>query len=232
MLAARELVCDYGPTRALDGVGLAVGRGATLGVFGANGAGKTTLLRVLSGERRVEGGRVEMDGVAVRGTDAGWRGRVGVVSHRTGLYRKLTAAENLAFFAALRELPRDRRTLEGALDRVGAAALADRRVDLLSRGQRQRVALARSLMHAPEILLLDEPFSGLDPDGARRLEALLREGGEGRIVVLATHNLARGLALSDRVVVLRRGRKTLDAEARGLSADRLLHHFAAGAVAA
>ncbi len=232
MLTARDLVCDYGPTRALDGVGIAVGRGTTLGVFGANGAGKTTLLRVLSGERRADGGRVELDGVAVRRTGGAWWGRVGVVSHRTGLYHKLTAAENLAFFAALRGLPRDRESLAHALEGVGAAALADRQVDGLSRGQRQRVALARSLMHAPEILFLDEPFSGLDPEGARRLAAMLREGAEGRIVVLVTHNLARGLALSDRVVVLRRGCKTLDADARGLTPDRLLGHFAGEEAAA
>ncbi len=232
MLVARDVVCDYGPTRALDGVNLTIGRGGTLAIFGANGAGKSTLLRVLSGERRAEGGQVEMDGVAVAGNDPGWRGRVGVVSHRTGLYRALTVAENLTFFAALRGLPRDRSSLLGALDLAAAAPLADRRVGHLSRGERQRVALARSLMHNPEVLLLDEPFSGLDPSGAERLERLLRTRAEERIVVLVTHDLARGLSLADRVAVLCRGRKTLDAEAVELSVEALPGHFAGAGASA
>ena len=106
-LAARGLVCDYGPTRALDGVDVDADSGSILAIFGPNGAGKTTLLRALSGERRPDRGEVLLDGAAVLGSDPAWRSRVGLVSHRTGLYRKLTVGENLDFFAALHGLSRD-----------------------------------------------------------------------------------------------------------------------------
>ena len=228
-LSARGLVCEYGPTRALDGVDVEVAGGSILAVFGPNGAGKTTLLRALSGERKPDAGRVALDGAAVSGSDAAWRARVGLVSHRTGLYRKLTVAENLAFFAALHGINRDRQMAARALDEVGAPDLADVPVEKLSRGQRQRAALARSLLHDPDVLFLDEPFTGLDPAGASTLEIALRARRKaGTAVVLVTHDLERGLKLADRAVVLRRGRKVLDARSAGREAEDLLPFFTAG----
>ena len=232
-LEGRGIVCDYGPTRALDGVDVSAASETILAVVGPNGAGKTTLLKALSGERRPDRGQVLVDGAAVSGSDAGWRASVGLVSHRTGLYRKLTVMENLDFFAALHGVSGDRQARVQALETVGAAALAGTRVEALSRGQRQRVALARSLLHDPEVLFLDEPFAGLDPGGAAALEhTLLARRSAGGIVVLVTHDLRRGLRLADRVVVLRRGHKVLDAEAAGRGADDLLGYFTAGAGAA
>ena len=232
-IEGRGLVCSYGATRALDGVDIRADSGEMLAVVGPNGAGKTTLLRALSGERRPDRGRVLLDGAAVSGADPGWRGRVGLVSHRTGLYRKLTVMENLRFFAALQGMPGGRGTVRGALEAVGAAGLADTRVEALSRGQGQRVALARSLLHDPGILFLDEPFTGLDPGGAEALEGVLEaRRAAGRIVVLVTHDLRRGLRLADRVAVLRGGRKVFDGEASAEDAGGLLGFFTAGAVAA
>ena len=228
-LSARGLVCDYGPTRALDRVDIDAAGGSILAVFGPNGAGKTTLLRALSGERRPEAGEVQMDGEAVSGSDPAWRARVGLVSHRTGLYRKLTVAENLAFFGALHGLARGPAMAVRALDEVGARDLADVPVEKLSRGQRQRAALARSLLHGPDVLFLDEPFTGLDPGGASALEAVLHARREaGTVVVLVTHDLERGLKLANRAVVLRRGSKVLDTEASGREAEDLLPFFTAG----
>lgn len=211
-LAARNLVCRYGATRAVDGVDLEVGSDSILAVIGPNGAGKTTLLRALSGEHSPDGGSVTVDGAAVTGSDPAWRRRVGVVSHRTGLYLKLSVMENLLFFAALHGVAGGREAAEEVLAAVGAEELAGTRAGVLSRGQRQRVAVARVLLHDPCVLFLDEPFTGLDPAGASALEALLRERrSPGRIVVLVTHDLDRGLGLADRVVALRAGRKVLDA---------------------
>ncbi len=226
-LEGQGLVCSYGPTRALDGVDIAAGGGEIVAVVGPNGAGKTTLLRVLSGERRPDRGRVLLDGSPVSGADPGWRGRVGVVSHRTGLYRKLTVGENLDFFASLHEVPSARRAVGQALEAVGAATLADTRAEALSRGQSQRVALARSLLHDPDILFLDEPFTGLDPAAAAALETALRvRRTEGSVIVLVTHDLRRCLGLADRVVVLRGGRKVHDGET---GAADLLGFFTAAA---
>lgn len=226
-LSARGLVCDYGLTRALDGVDVDAVGGSILAVFGPNGAGKTTLLRALSGERKPDRGEVLLDGAAVSGS--AWRSRVGLVSHRTGLYRKLTVGENLAFFAALHGMARNRKTAARALNQVGAPDLIDVPVEELSRGQRQRAAIARSLLHDPGVLFLDEPFTGLDPGGAVTLETMLSDcRAAGTIVVLVTHDLHRGLRLSDRAMVLRRGRKVLDGRSPGREADDLLPFFTAG----
>ena len=229
-LEGQGLVCSYGPTRALGGVDIAAGGGEIVAVVGPNGAGKTTLLRALSGERRPDQGEVLLDGSPVSGADPGWRGRVGLVSHRTGLYRKLTVAENLNFFAALHGVPKARDAVGPALETIGAATLANTRVEALSRGQSQRVALARSLLHDPDILFLDEPFTGLDPAAAAALESTLRaRRAAGSVIVLVTHDLRRGLGLADRVVVLRRGHKVHDGETGGASAADLLRYFTAGA---
>ena len=223
-------MCSYGPTRALDGVDIVAGGGEIVAVVGPNGAGKTTLLRALSGERRPDRGKVLLDGSAVSGADPGWRGRVGLVSHRTGMYRKLSVAENLNFFASLHAVPNPRNAVAQALETIGAATLANTRVEALSRGQCQRVALARSLLHDPDILFLDEPFTGLDPVAAAALESTLRaRRTAGSVIVLVTHDLRRCLDLADRVVVLQRGHKVHDGETDSADPVDLLRYFTATA---
>jgi len=221
ILEARGLNCAYGPTDALRDVNLVAGAGV-LAIFGANGAGKTTLLRTLAGERRPDRGSVLLDGVPVAARDAGRRTRIGVVGHRSGLYGKLTVAENLEFFASLYGAA-GRRSVAAGLEAVGALDLANRRADGLSRGERQRAAVARAFMRDPGVLFLDEPFTGLDAVAASALEDAVRDRGQrGRIVVLVTHDVVRGRTLANRVVVLRRGRKALDCEARPASVRRIL----------
>ena len=226
-LEGRGIVCNYGPVRALAGVDLHAAGREILAIVGPNGAGKTTLLKVLSGERTPDRGEVRANGSVVSGRDPAWRARVGLVSHRTGLYEKLTVMENLRFFAGLHGVGRNGRGhLAAALEAVGAEELAGWRVETLSRGQRQRVALARSLLHDPEVLFLDEPFAGLDPAGAAGLEhILLARRATGAVVVLVTHDLQRGLRLADRVLVIRRGRVAFDGEAVEDGAAELLKHF-------
>lgn len=212
ILEARGVGCAFGATRALDGVDLAVRGGEIVALLGGNGAGKSTLLRVLSGERPADTGSVTVDGEPVSGRDPEWRGRVGLVSHRTGLYRNLTVRENLLFFAGLHRVPDPRARAAEAARSVGVADLLERLVASLSRGQRQRVALARTALHDPAVLLLDEPFTGLDPLGGQAVSRLLtRARTEGKLVVLVTHDVPHALSLADRTVVLRRGRKVLDA---------------------
>lgn len=214
-LRAEGLVCTYGPTRALDGVDCSVEIGEVLVVLGPNGAGKSTLLRALTGERAPEEGGVFFEGSPVAGGDSTWRQRIGLVSHRTGLYRHLTVRENLQFFGRLHGVTSLDASIDEALTALGAMTLADRLASKLSRGQGQRVALARALLHEPDVLFLDEPFTGLDHQGAAALQdLLLGRLREERAVVLVTHDLARGLACADRIVVLGNGRVTWDG-ARG-----------------
>ena len=197
----------YGPFAAVHGVDFALGRGEFLVLFGPNGAGKSTLLRMLAGTVRATRGTVRVGGVEVRGPNRESRRQIGVLSHQSYLYAGLSAEANLRFYGRLYDLDQLRDRVARALAEVG---LWERRSDLVrtfSRGMQQRLALARTLLHEPAIVLLDEPYTGLDPHAARLLRNTLeRLRSEQRSVVLVTHNLSQGLELADRVVVQVRGR--------------------------
>jgi heme exporter protein A len=208
------LVRAFGSLRAVDGVSFALPAGETLTLLGPNGAGKSTLLRILSGELRPASGDVRFGGETMDLRSATWRRRVGVLSHQTFLYGHLTARENLRFYADLFELDGVEERVRAGLDGVGLESRADDQVRTYSRGMRQRLALARTLLHEPEMVLLDEPYTGLDAHAAgvlREVLATLRDGR--RTVILVTHNLTEGLELADRVAIQVRGRLVVDAPA-------------------
>ena len=206
-LEAQGLVRNFGGLRAVDGVSFQLAPGDLLAVFGPNGAGKTTLLRMLAGTLRPTEGGVRVAGEPADVADRAWRSRVGVVSHQSLLYGQLSAEENLRFYGRLFGLKdlRDR-----IPERLAGAGLADRAstpVRDLSRGLRQRVALVRALLHDPEVVLLDEPYTGLDAHAAAALRDQLASLKNGqRTVVLVTHNLGKGLEIADRVAIQFRGR--------------------------
>jgi heme exporter protein A len=191
---------SYGERTALAGVTLALGKGETLAVFGANGAGKTTLLRILATLLRPHAGTVSVLGRAL--PREGWavRGRLGFLGHEPLLYRDLTARENLRFHARLHDVAASR--VETLLDAVGLRARADDPVHTYSRGMVQRTAVCRAVLHSPELLLLDEPFAGLDPGAAAAVAPLL--SGGTRVVI--SHDVEQGLADADVVLGLRGGR--------------------------
>jgi len=197
---ASALVQRFGTQVAVGPLDLDLPAGARLAVLGGNGAGKTTLLRMLATVARPASGRLEVLGLdAVRQRDR-LRARVGYLGHQVGLYPALTALENLEFFAALHGL--EPRHAQDALALVRLAPLARTRAERLSRGQQQRLALARAVLHRPELLVLDEPDASLDAEGRGLLGGLL----EGRTAVLATHDTALARDLCDRAVLLRAGR--------------------------
>ncbi len=205
----------YGPLPAVHGVDLALAPGEILTVFGPNGAGKSTLLRMLCGAVRPTAGTVHLAGERVGGESDGWRRKVGLLSHQTFLYGGLTAAENLHFFARLYGLPERRRAVEEGLRSVELWERRGDRVRTFSRGMQQRLALSRTLLHEPEVVFLDEPYTGLDPHAAALLRGVLEQLRDGRrTVVLVTHNLSQGLELADRVAVQVAGRWVSD-ERRG-----------------
>jgi len=211
MIEARNLTKSFGPRTALDGVDLLVERGEFVTLVGPNGAGKTTLLRILATLTRPTGGSVRIAGLDPTRVGEEVRRRIGFLSHRTLLYDDLTAEQNLRFYARMYDLDDGPARIADLLERVG---LADRRHDLVrtfSRGMQQRLAVARAVLHRPEVLLLDEPYTGLDPQAAGALTDLLTElAGRGCTILLTTHNLERGLAVGQRVVVLARGRIVYD----------------------
>jgi heme exporter protein A len=199
----------YGERVALAGVSVRVEPGQTLAVLGGNGAGKTTLLRVLAGLLRPHGGRarvLEADLPAER-----WKlpGRVGFLGHEPLLYRDLTARENLRYHARLHGVEETR--VATVLGEVGMERRADDPVRELSRGMVQRVAAARAVLHAPPLLLLDEPRANLDPAAAELLEPLIGRPS-GRTRVLVSHDVEGALAEADVVLRLKRGRPVADDE--------------------
>src|SRR6266498_2277933 len=191
MLLAERLRHRFGAVTALDDVSFSVQPGQTLAVFGPNGAGKTTLLKVLAGLIQPQGGRAQVDG---------GRRAIGWIGHQPQLYAQLTVRENLRFWASLYDVqpPHD------LLPRLGLAEHADRPVRALSRGLIQRVAIARALVHDPAVLLLDEPFTGLDRTAAEAFSRLLAQhAAAGRASVLVTHNVEEGTGLATEVAFMR-----------------------------
>ena len=219
VLEAASLVRDYGPVRAVDHVSFRLGAGEFLSVFGPNGAGKTSLLRLLAGGLRPTAGEVRVSGIPLTVGDRAARARIGILSHLSFLYGRLTARENLRFYGRLHGLADLDSRVPDRLAGVGLERYADSPVDTLSRGTVQRLAVARALLHDPRIVLLDEPYTGLDAYAGAMLQELLsalKDGG--RTVVMVTHNLGRGLELADRVAIQVRGSFVFEAERADLDA--------------
>jgi heme exporter protein A len=248
MIELRKLTKAFGRKTALRGIDLRVPPGESLVLFGPNGAGKTTLIRILSSLSRPTSGAVFIGGLDLKSHADGIRRHLGVVSHAPLLYDSLTAEENLRFFGRLYGVADLEARIALLLEQVGLAARRKDPVRVFSRGMTQRLSIARALLHDPEILLLDEPDTGLDPQAAEMLHSLLAElSGRSsgrraglaelapdapaspadsaarvtRTIVMVTHNLERGLALADRVVILANGRIVYDAAVDALAASEL-----------
>ena len=196
---------QFGTFAALTQIDLRLPAGSFLLLAGPNGAGKSTLLRLLAGLGRPTQGRVLVAGADPH-SDPSARAAIGLVSHQTLLYDELTAWENLLFFARLYGLPKPQARVDLALAAAGLTSRGASRVGALSRGMKQRLALARATLHQPSVLLLDEPFSGLDQAAAFSLgQHLKRLCKEGRTGVLVTHRLDEAAPLVDHVALLRNG---------------------------
>jgi heme ABC exporter ATP-binding subunit CcmA len=197
----------FGRRRALARATLTCDAGRIVGLFGPNGAGKSTLLGIMSTLMQPSEGEVRFGGRRAGELGEALRGRIGVLGHDLYLYSDLTARENLEFFGRLHDVPHLADRVAEALDEMGLGARAHDRVGAFSRGLRQRLALARALLHQPRLALLDEPFTGLDDDSVHLLVARLRTlRASGTIVVMATHDFETADGLVDSVVCLREGR--------------------------
>jgi heme ABC exporter ATP-binding subunit CcmA len=226
VLAIAGLKKSFGFKTVLRGVDFAVGGGECLAVMGENGAGKTTLLRILacltsasSGSARVEGWDIGRDAQRVRQL-------VGFVAHQPYLYEELTAEENLLFFGKMYAVQDARKRVERLLSKVGLEKRAGERVSVLSRGQVQRLSLARALLHAPRLLLLDEPDTGLDEEGHELVARVLEEhSAGGGAVLFTTHQLERALKLAGTLVVLSKGRIVVQEKTAGLELERMRQEY-------
>ena len=221
LLEVERLEKHYGGPAVLRCVSFSLCPGEGLVVLGPNGAGKSTLLRILAGIHRASGGEIRIAGSRASFRHAEVRRKIGFVSHETFLYDTLTARENLCFFGQLYGI-RDDREITASLRAVGLSHAADRPVGSFSRGMAQRLTLARACLHRPSLLLLDEPFTGLDPAAAHHLEETLagwrRDGGA---FVMATHDLAHVIGVGSRLIILRDGRVVHEESLQSAGSARL-----------
>ncbi len=221
-LSAEGLVRAFGARKAVNEVSLSLGDGECLALFGPNGAGKTTLLRLLGGLLRPSRGRTLLHGVPLPGP-ASTRRLVGLISHHAMLYPALTVHENVQFAAECQGVLDAEAATARVLQQLRVLDRAATPVRFLSRGLQQRVSIARALVHGPRLVLLDEPYTGLDEVGALVFTEALRElKAAGATLVLITHNLAEGLTLADRAAIMREGRLVHEerAEATGFDLPR------------
>ncbi|MEW6568418.1 MAG: heme ABC exporter ATP-binding protein CcmA [Chloroflexota bacterium] len=206
MIEVQGLVKTFGVKPVLRGLDIHVAPGEFVAVVGPNGAGKTTLLRILASLVRPTFGRVRLTGLELPRQAAQVRQLLGVVSHQPLLYGDLTAEENLRFYGRMYRIRRLQDRVDEVLDLVG---LRLRRRDLVrefSRGMQQRLAIGRAILHDPQLMLFDEPHTGLDQEAAAMLDGLLREvAARGRTVLMTSHDLGRAAELATRVDILSRG---------------------------
>jgi heme exporter protein A len=210
---------SYGERVALRDVSLRLQAGGTLVVLGPNGAGKSTLLRILATLLRPHAGRARVLGRELPGDGWAVRGRIGLLAHEPLLYRELSARENLRYQARLFGVAPER--AEELLKRVGMDARADEPLRTLSRGMAQRIAICRAVLHAPELLLLDEPLAHLDPAAAELVEPLIGRAAGATTRVLTSHDPERALAQADLALGLRGGEPALLAPAASVDAPTL-----------
>lgn len=208
-LEVRGLTRTFGARAALSDLDFDLPAGAFLSIFGPNGAGKTTLVKVLTGLTAPSKGEAKIMGLDVIKDAVELRDRIGLISHNPLLYPDLTAEENLRFFAELYCLPDPETRIHELLE---AVELDHRRLDLVrtfSRGMTQRLSIARSLLHRPDVLFLDEPYSGLDPHAMDILDSLVAQVRAQHTFVMISHDLAKGLELCTHALILAKGRIVL-----------------------
>ena len=214
-IEVQGLTKSFGNHPALRGVDLEVKPGESVVIFGPNGAGKTTLIKILATIMNPSSGKVLIGGLDFKKNAEEIRRSIGVVTHQTFLYNNLTAHENLEFYCRMYDVPKVKERISEVAAMVGMISRLHDQVGTLSRGMQQRISIARSLLHKPAIMLLDEPENGLDQQVISILWQALRAEGDGeRVIILTTHNLERGLELGDRLLILNQGRIVYEGSSR------------------
>jgi heme ABC exporter ATP-binding subunit CcmA len=221
-LAIRQIAKSFGQHHVLNSLDLELQPGELLCLLGRNGAGKTTLLRILAGLLKPETGSVWLNNQQIDYAESHARSNIGLVMHQPFLYEHLTGIENLRFYARLYQLADDETALEAALAQVGMQRFGGKPVRAYSRGMKQRLTIARALLHSPRILLLDEPYTGLDLQGSQIFNQLmLEQKQQGCIILMTTHDLSHALPISSRFAFLARGRVSDELTNENLSLENL-----------
>jgi heme exporter protein A len=226
VIEVSSLVKRFGPKVVLRGLDFSVRQGEFVALLGPNGAGKTTFLRILASLSSPTLGRVRISGHELPRQASAVRRHLGVVSHLPLLYGDLTAEENLLFYGRMYDVPSMEQRISAVLETVGLSARRRDLVRTFSRGMQQRLAIARAVLHNPDVLLLDEPHTGLDQDACEMLDAVLRQvAAQGRTVVMTSHDLSRIEDLASRFDVLTRGSIRASIAKSDLARDGLLAFY-------
>lgn len=226
MIETRQLVKRFGLKIVLRGVDFTVQPGEFVALLGPNGAGKTTFLRILASLSRPTLGSVQVAGHSLPDESAQVRAKLGVVSHMPLLYPDLTAEENLQFYARMYGIVKQSTRITEVLNLIGLEARRKDLVRTFSRGMQQRLAIGRAVLHDPEVMLFDEPYTGLDQDASEMLDEVLRSvAAKGRTVVMTSHDLARAEDLATRFDILSRGVISASVHKKDLKKKNLLDFY-------
>ena len=207
MINTDNVVKKYGKVKAVDKVSINIGKGEIVGLLGPNGAGKTTIMKILTGYHFPSNGSASINGFDVYDNPLKVKESIGYLPEMAPLYNDLNVYEYLSFIADVRKIPADRKKkeIERVVEECGLQAVLYRQIEKLSKGYRQRVGLAQAIIHSPEILILDEPTTGLDPNQIIEIRKLIKKLGEKKTVILSTHILQEVEAVCNRVLILNKG---------------------------
>lgn len=220
IIAAQGIGKKFGYKTVLRQVDLLLKQGDSLALFGPNGAGKTTLIQILCSLMQPTSGDVKIAGYDTRYERQNLCKIVGVVAHHTFLYDNLSACENLKFYGTMYGVINLKKKIEKLIRKVGLGEYRNERVHTFSRGMQQRLSVARAIIHDPLILFLDEPYTGLDPQGAEDFKQILQDfRKQGKTILMTSHDLNKGLELCNRVAILASGRLVYDEDLSKLTAD-------------
>lgn len=226
MIEIRDLTKAYGLNPVLRGVDLSIEENRFVTLFGPNGAGKTTLMRILATLLKPSSGEVKIGGWPLPSHAAKVRRHIGLLSHQPMVYGDLSPRENLQFFARLYEVEDEEKRISELLRFVGLHRRENDFVRTFSRGMLQRLAIARATIHNPDVLLLDEPYTGLDQNAVELLDELLKQQhGLGRTILMITHDFVHGLTLCDQVAVLNKGKIAFQVERASITPGQFLETY-------
>jgi len=227
LIEARNLRKRFGEIVAVDGISLEVGRGEVLGFLGPNGAGKSTTMKMITGFLEPDAGSVRIAGIDMFETPKAAKRRLGYLPEGAPAYGDMTPLAFLAFIAAIRGFDRDeaKNRVAVAADKTGLGSVLDQKIDTLSKGFKRRVAIAQAILHDPEVLVMDEPTDGLDPNQKHQVRRLIGEMAQHKAIIVSTHILEEVEAVCSRAIIINRGRIVADGTAEDLM-RRLPHHGA------
>lgn len=226
LISLRQAVKTFGYLQALKKVDLDIYQGKSVTIFGPNGAGKSTLLKVLSMQSRLSSGEILYNGTSYKKLSDDFRKNFGIISHQLFLYDNLSVIENLKFYGSLYGIDYPEKKGEELLKQLDIYKRKDDLVRTLSRGMLQRVSIARALIHNPEIIFLDEPYTGLDNHSAQTLSTILKEQlKNNKTIIMVTHEIETGLSFADTVIIMNKGKIVYNQQKSLLDKDKFQEFY-------